>query len=277
MRGPLVALLLVTALSPAAQSAVCAGGPTYVTAPIRAPRSATDAGDFGVIPEACAGGEVVLDVAGALTVAVEKFYGGLSTGVTVRGRYAFSDRLWLSLSAPGLAFDLLANATMTATSLRPTATTLGVHYAMFPGEVAQVSPYLRVLIPTDGRRQGAVRAGLELGAAFVVSLHDWVQLTGGVGFPVTETVMGHRRHTVSTPTLGLDVVFRPVSWFAMLGGLGARFTADGEEPVESLDPRFSLRFIIADAFIIDLSGAAPVVGRDLTDVSILLSLGWSLD
>ncbi len=76
MRTLIATVLLLTGLTPAASASICTSGPSHVWSPVRVAPGAVDAGDFGVLPNACAGSEVSLGLGARLTIALEEFYGG---------------------------------------------------------------------------------------------------------------------------------------------------------------------------------------------------------
>lgn len=268
------AVLLSAPLAPTASARVCDTGRAMPGESIRTPLLA---GDLGVVPTACATSAVGLDVSLRLTIAVEDFYGGVAINATPRGRVAFTDRFWVSTSLIGVDYQLAVNATLNGTALGSGAMTVGAHYAMFQHDRLQIAPYIRVMLPTESWHATALRTGLELGAAFVIELHEeaGLELVGGASLPLLTTVLGGRQTHQFAPTLTVDLVWEPTPWFAAVAGLALRTVPASNEPFESLDPRLALRFFPTGGLWIQLGAALPLAGRDRTTAAAGLNVGWT--
>jgi hypothetical protein len=259
--GPL-ALALVLVAGEARAEPCDAAGPE-AGAPVRAPGIVAD---FGAVPEACGRYELSGRAGLGVLIATEDFYGTATIGGALRGRLLLPHGGWLSAATPGVVWRFAANATVEADSVDISAATLGYHEPVRLGPL-QLAPYARVLLPNETVLQNAARYGLEHGVAFVASLHELVELTGGYALPLLLT---------SNPG-AVDLGFRPWRWVEVMGGGAVRLVPADEEPFESFDARAALRFYPWRGLLIDLGGAFPLGGRDRTLASAGLALGWLAD
>ena len=258
IRAALGALLAVAFL--------CAAG-----VPIRVPLGP---GDLGVLPEACEATEASLESRAAVLVANPDLYGSLQAGVGVRGRAVVAERTWVSLWAPSLEYRFVANATVEAERVSLGGAVADVHHRLVVTERAHVAPFVRLLLPTETGFNRAARWGAEHGVAGTMRIHDRLEVVSGFSFSLVSVVNGGRALSVLGESLSADLVYRPWRAFAVAAGLGARFALADAQPFESFDPRLALRFHPLRGLFIVLGVAAPLWGRDRTDVGVAFSLGY---
>jgi hypothetical protein len=232
---------------------------------------------FGSLPEACPGSDVSLQADASLLVATDDFYGSISAGVALRGRYAVTRWLWLSLWAPGLAYRYVANATVTAGAVDLGASAASAHFPLLFGQDAQVTPYVRVLVPTETIYVNGTRYGVDQGLAFAfLAARSW-ELVGGVTFPALFTDTSGHVHANYEPGLGLEAAFTPWRFFTLVGGATARLRFGDDQSFESLDPTLALRFFAWRGLKSELAGRFPLFGADRTDAGLALNVGWMFE
>ena len=285
VKRALEVLVAVTAMSavraaqadpPAAGSttrglAACASDPESGV-PVRVP--ITGPADFGVLPEACPATSVAARGRAAILVAERDYYGSLFAGAALAGRVAVGNGVWLSLWAPGPEYRFVANATVEQDSADLSAGTLGVHVPLEVDRRLVVAPYGRVLIPTETVLSRGTRTGIEQGLSAVVRLGDRVELVGGWAFPLLFTDGGASVRTLFAPAVSTDIVLRPFRALAIAAGAAVRVVPSDPDPLESVDPRASLRLYPWRGTFVDVSGALPLGGRDRSDVAAAIALGW---
>ena len=237
-------------------------------------RTFTGPGDLGRTPEACAASAGSIDTAGALTLDLDDFYGGIRIGAALHTRLALSDALWFSLGLPAVHWTYSANASIEAEVIDAGPLTLGAHLRAWHDETLQVAPYARLLLPTDTGYERAVRLGGELGAVLLVRTGARFELV--VGAALTEVVVVNNPSALATTTAQVtsDATWRPSDWFSLALGIGLRLVPSEADVFESFDPRLGLRFYPWRGLAIDLSAHLPLAGRDRTTAAAMLSLGW---
>lgn len=237
-------------------------------------RLAYGPGGLGTVPEACGADEASIVAGGAALVAVEDFYGLLSASFALRARWRFDERTWVSLQFPGLDFRYSANATVDVSSLDIGAGALGLHRTMIAGPLVAVTPYVRVLIPTETVYQHARRWGFDQGLSAVWRPSSNVELSGGTSVPFYDVVDGTHDLASLIPTATADLALMPWPVFAGVLGASVRVRSGRDGGFESLDPRAGLRLHVAGHLEIELAAAFPLGGRDRTDVIAGLYIGW---
>lgn len=263
--GALAIACIMHASRAGAEAPKCVDRPgegTSVRVPIQGPA------DFGVPQDACARTAFHLETRGAILVATDDFYGSVLLGAALRGTAAlpWADS-WVSLYVPGLEARYVANATIDAWKTSVGAGALGGHVPI--GAIGPVGfvAHARALLPSERSFANARRYGVESGVTSRWAPTEWFQILGSLGSPSTWTVTPGRNLYRWDPTIGVDVLFRPYRW------LGASYGAS-LRPLESLDPRAQVRFYPYRGLTIALGAAFPMLGRDRTDASGALSVGW---
>jgi hypothetical protein len=232
--------------------------------PIRVPLGPAD---LGVQPEACPHTSASLEGRGALVVAREDFYGSLLAGASLRGTVALPNDTWLSFWAPGVEYRFAANASVEADSTDLGAGALGYHVPLRLSRRATIAPFMRVLIPTETIFVRAHRWGLDHGATLAIAIDRQLELVGGLSFVDLVTVNGTRGLHAWMPSMSADAVYRPWRALAFAGGCGLR-------PLDSVDPRASIRVYPWRGAMVAVAAVAPMLGRDRTDIALALSMGW---
>jgi hypothetical protein len=275
MRAPIIAgALLALAVCPRPLRAACA---TERSLDRGAPlRSAPGPAGFAGIPEACAATEVALQGDAAALVAVEDFFGTLEAGAALRARYAPSRALWFSLWLPGLSYRFAANATVEAESVDLGAGALGVHFGLPLGEATQLAPFARLLLPTETVFVHATRYGFEQGFSFVHEPAEWLELVGGMSFPLLLSDSFGTLHSALTPTISAQAGFTASSWLHFVGGASLRTRSGDESGFEAFEPALGVRFFAWRELRIELGGRAPLWGDDRTDLGLALNIGYLL-
>jgi hypothetical protein len=229
---------------------------------------------FGSLPEACPGSDLALQADAALLVATDDFYGSLSAGVAVRGRYAVSDRFWFSLWTPGVEYRYVANATVTAGSTDLSAGAVGVHFPLRLGSRAELAPYARLLIPTESVFVNAMRYGVDHGVAFAWLAARPLSLVGGATFPALFTDTAGQVHANYQPGLGVEAVYAPWAFFTLVAGTTVRWRFGDDRAFESFDPTLALRFFPWRGLRAELGARLPLFGADRTDAALAVNVGW---
>lgn len=228
--------------------------------------------DLGVIPEACPATSAELRGAALILIAPEDFYGGITASGAARFRQMLSNVSWISLWVPGVEYRYLVNASIDTEALNVGAGSLGYHHAFRLTNTTQIAPYARMLLPTETLPVHATRYGFEHGISGVWRVEDVLELTGGFGFPLLLSVNYPAVLALLTPTVAVDVTFRPWRFLAVSGGAAVRITSGQGEPFESFDPRTSIRIYFGHG-VLDLGAVFPVAGRDRTNVAVSAALG----
>jgi hypothetical protein len=239
-------------------------------------RSAPGPAGFAGLPEACAASELALQGDASALVAFEDFFGALEAGAALRVRYAPSQRYWLSLWVPGVSYRFVANATVEAESVDLGAGALGAHFALRLGPRAQLSPFARVLLPTESVYVDAMRYGFEHGVAYVFDLHDRVELVGGLAFPLLVTDSFGSLHAVLLPTASVQAGLAAFSWLHVVGGVSLRTRGGEESSFEAFEPALGLRFFPWRQLRAEVGARAPLWGADRTDLGLVLNIGYLL-
>ncbi len=237
-------------------------------------RNAPGPAGFAGLPEACSANEIALQADAAALVAVEDFFGTLEAAAALRARYAPFRRLWFSLWLPGLSYRFVANATVEAESVDLGPGAVGVHLGLPLGTRAELSPFARVLLPTESVFVNATRYGFEHGLSLVYEPSQRIELLSGVSFPLLVTDSFGTLHSAFLPTLTVQGGLTAFSWLEILGGAAMRMRAGDEGGFEAFEPALGLRFFIRRRFRIELAARAPLWGADRTDLGLALNIGY---
>jgi hypothetical protein len=229
---------------------------------------------FGSLPEACPAYEIALQADAAALIAFEDFFGALEAGAALRGRYALSDRAWLSLWFPGIAYRFVANATVEADSLDLGAGAVGLHFGLPLGAATQVSPFVRVLAPTESVFVNATRHGVEHGLSVVHAPWSRVELLSGLAFPLLVTDSYGSLHAVLSPTLGAQASVTAFSWLVVLGGASLRVRSGDAGGFDAFEPVLGARLLPWRGLRIELGARAPLWGDDRSDLGLTLNVGY---
>lgn len=229
---------------------------------------------LGSIPSSCGADEAAITLDGSALIAIDDFYGVLKVGAAVRGRLRLDDRNWISFGIPGLDYRYSANASVDVATLDVGAGALGWHHRVVARDQLALSPYVRVLVPTESVYRNARRWGFDQGLAVTWQPSALLALSGGTSFPFLAVVSGSRAHTSLVPTATADAVVTPWPPFAAVAGMSLRLRAGRDAGLESFDPRVGLRLHLVGHVELELGAAFPIGGRDRTDVIGGLYVGW---
>jgi hypothetical protein len=275
------ACALALALSPAlarAQSEPnpCSRERASVRAPIELSLGAPGVpslADFGSTPTPCAHQGFTVGGRLGLLIATSAFYGAIDAEASLSGTYRFDADSWLTLSVDAVRYRTVINASVVTAPIDLGASTLTMNHVLARDSSAQVTTFLRVLLPTELSNRYTARLGVEAGMSVVWSPHAKFALLGGLSLPVTAAVSAGGTHATFTPRATLDAAFRPVAPFEALLGVEARGSLDG---VEYTAPRVALRLHFARVAFIDLSAMFPLGGaeRALTRAALTFGMRW---
>lgn len=229
---------------------------------------------LGTVPAACAANEVALQSWGAVLIATGDFYGSLDAGGALTGRFVLPGGSWVSIFTPGLEYRFVANASIEADATSLSGSALGWHLPLSATSHVQIAPFTRVLFPTETVYHRATRLGLDDGIAAVWRIRSFLELTGGYSMPVLLTVNRPTTYSVLLPTGTADLAFEPWRFFAVVLGASIRLRSGAAPPFESFDPRAALRFYPYGGARIEIAAAAPLFGRDRTDLLGAISMGY---
>lgn len=227
-------------------------------------------GELGAGRRACPRSELALGVRAGAIIDTPNFYGNLAVDAILEGSMTVRDRAELFVSIPFLNWQYVQSSVLTGTQTRLGAMSVGGSLIALDRRGVVLSPYARVLLPTDARTAGA-EAGLALSARGVrvrtLGAHAVVagDVSGGISGP--SSVRGG-----ALLILGLE--WTPVRWFGLMvdlqSHLGYRAALDW------LAPAAALRFRIWRGLGLELSTLVPVAGADRHDVALRLRLSLRL-
>jgi hypothetical protein len=234
--------------------------------PIRLPMG--DAADFGSAQEACPRTSLALEPRASVLVASKDFYGRLYANASLRGTFVLSDRIWLSIFAPGLEYRFVANATIEQSRTSLGGAALGGHWSVRQWGNSALALSVRALVPTETVFRNATRFGFEPGLALTHVWNPRFELNGNLAFSTLFTAQSYGSLLSSlSPTASADLTYRPGRAFGLAGGANLRM-------LDALDLRAQVRFYPVSRLAIALGAAFPVHGRDRTNVVAGLSLAW---
>ncbi|MFO0561016.1 MAG: hypothetical protein U0269_23555 [Polyangiales bacterium] len=229
--------------------------------------------DFGSTPSACGFSGFSIGGRMGLLVATSAFYGAIDAEASLSGTYRIDDDSWITLGFDAVRYRTVINASVVTAPVDFGATTLTVHHVIATDDEAQVTLFLRALLPTELSNRYAARLGVEPGFSVAYSPHRRWTLHGGISIPVSAAVSAAGTHFTFTPRASLDVAWLPIDPFELLLGLEARAGLDG---LEYLSPRLGLRVHATRRLFIDLSAMAPLLGleRTLARASLTAGMRW---
>jgi hypothetical protein len=229
--------------------------------------------DFGSTPSAC--GYSGFSVGGrmGLLIATSAFYGAIDAEAALSGTYRIDEDSWVTLAIDAVRYRTVINASVVTAPIDLGATTITVHHALATDADAQVTLFLRALLPTELGNRFVARIGLEPGFSFVFSPHRRWSLHGGVSLPVTAAVSAAGTSFTFTPRATIDAAWLPVDPFEALLGVEARVGFDG---FEFLAPRIALRAHLTKTAYIDLAAMLPLLGaeRSLARAALNFGMRW---
>lgn len=230
-------------------------------------------GSLGSSPSACrfqgfsVGGQM------GLLLATSSFYGAIDAEAHLAGAIGIAEDSWLELSFDAVRFRTVINASVVTAPVDLGAATITVNHIVAEDEIASVSLFARVLLPTETSLRYAARIGAEPGLAMVWTPHRKISLHGAISLPVTATVSAANTLMTFTPRATLDALWHPVQPFEVGLGVEVRGGLDG---FEYFAPRLALRGHFARVAFIDLSAMAPLFGleRQLARGALTFGMRW---
>lgn len=271
-------------LGAAAPAAVArAQAPIPAPAPVPACEGLVDAGpliagpgpaDFGQVPEACPGRDLGLRLRGELLANPADFYGVITAGATLRARWSFWQRWYVSAALDPATWRMPINAVVSSTGVGVGPGTLGLHRQFLWRRLA-LTPYARVLLPIDTARRHGARHGAELGGAASRRVRKRWNVHGGLAFPATLVVIGGTGHgQVHGNALG-EASFTPRPWISVAAGAAMRLQLAPRSELAALAARASVRAATRGGWHFGLGADLPFAGVDRTDVTATLFAGWA--
>jgi hypothetical protein len=234
--------------------------------------------DFGAVPEACPGTDLLLRLRGELLDAsgAPDFRGQVTAVATGRGRRRITARSWISVAVDLFTYRYVNDAGLASNTFSFGPATLGYHLVLAARPRAAVAVYARVLVPIDTARQpGSVATGGELGAAGRARLARRWLVDGGLSLAGLVDVAGGQAHGQFQPAALAEAWFAPKETFAVYAGAAARFEAAPDASVVTLAPRVGLRAALRHGLSLAFLAEAPIAGRDATNVTAAVFVGWA--
>ncbi len=283
--GPRTAILVAGLLAAAAGAAraalpteACPGPIEASAGPLAGGTATTQPADFGAIPEACPGSDLLLRLRGELVDAsgAPDFLGRIIATGTGRGRRRINARSWISVAVDLATYRYVNDAGLASNTFSFGPATIGYHLVLVARPAAVVAAYARALIPIDTARQlGSLETGGELGAAARARLGPRWLVDGGLSLAAPVDVTGGQGHGRFEPAALAEAWFAPKPTFAIFGGAAVRWEAAPEATLITLAPRVGLRATLRHGISLAFLAEAPVAGTDRTNVAASLFVGWS--
>jgi hypothetical protein len=281
--GPRTALLVAGVLAVAAGTAraaltaACPGPIEAAAGPLAGGTATTQPADFGAVPEACPGNDLLLRLRGELVDAsgAPDFFGRIIATGTGRARRRINARSWISVAVDLLTYRYVNDAGLASNTFSFGPATIGYHLVLVAQPAAAVAAYARALIPLDTARSGGIETGGELGAAARARLARRWLVDGGLSLAAPVDVTGGQGHGRFTPAALAEAWFAPKPTFALFGGAAVRWEAAPETKLVSLAPRVGLRAALRHGLSLAFLAEVPVAGTDRTNVAASLFIGWA--
>jgi len=284
MKGAVLAALVASAWPALAAAQAPAGSACPDAAALRLdPRGAgpLPAGggpaDFGQVPEACPGLDVLGRLRGALLVAsgYPDYYGNVTAAATVRVRFLLAPRTWMSVGLDVVTFRYVANASLRSHGFDLGPPTVGLYHGVGRGGAGALALYARLLLPVETARENGVALGGELGVAVWRPLQARLAVQGGVALPLPVYVIDGQAHAALRPSALAEAVWRARGNVALSLGVSAAAQAAPDAALTSIAARAGLRLTMARGFLGALVVEAPFAGDDRTNVITSLFVGWT--
>jgi len=228
------------------------------------------AGDLGAGRRACPRSELTLGARALATIDTPGFYGNLAVGARLEGSWSIRGRGELFASFTFVDWQFVQNATLKASNLTAGPLTVGGSVLAYDTRGLAISPYARVLLPTDGRTIG-LEYGVSLAGIFArrfgAHLLAAGDLSAGIGPGPTSARGG--------ALILVGLAWTPARWFSFTFDAQLHFGALA--PLDWFAPVAALRFRLWRGLGAELSALVPVVGGDRHDTALLLRIGWRFD
>ncbi len=229
--------------------------------------------DFGEVAEPCAANQAVARLRGILLVDTPDFYGAISAGVTLGGRYRIRERWWVSGALDMPTWRYTVNAVVASTALDAGPATVAVHRALVTRESFAVAAHVRALVPVDTARRFGLRTGAELGASAIYRPGVRWFADGGLTAPTALVVLGGRTHVSVVPAALAEMGFALRSWLALSLGAALRTEVHPSPALLALAARPALRVRTGGGWRFALGADVRLVGVDRTAAAVSLFVG----
>ncbi len=255
----------------------CPGPIEAAAGPLAGGTATTQPADFGAVPEACPGSDLLLRLRGELVDAsgAPDFFGRIIATGTGRARRRINARSWISVAVDLVTYRYVNDAGLASNSFSFGPATIGYHRVLVARPAAAVAAYARALIPIDTARVGGIETGGELGAAARARLGRRWLVDGGLSLVVPVDVTGGQGHGRFEPAALAEAWFAPKPTFALFGGASVRWEAAPEATLVTLAPRLGLRAALRHGISLAFLAEAPIAGTDRTNVAASLFVGWA--
>jgi hypothetical protein len=231
--------------------------------------------DFATARRACPRTELGLGGRGAAIIDTPNFYGMLAADALLFGSWALSDRTELFATAELVHWTFAQNATLKGTTLGLGQLSVGASRVLVSDELLQLSPSVRLMLPTATGETGVHTVGLEAGVAAAMRPLGQLELHGyagaDLGFGVFSPAPAQGRLGA---LLVVGVQYSPWRWVGVALDLDAHL--GHRAALDYLAPALALRFGIGSGLGIDLSVSAPIAGADRHDFAGALRLTYRL-
>jgi hypothetical protein len=234
--------------------------------------------DFGAVPEACPGTDLLLRLRGELLDAsgAPDFRGQVTATGTARGRRRINARSWISVALELVTYRYVNDAGVASNTFSFGPATLGYHLVLAARSSGALAIYARALLPIDTARQpGSYATGGELGAAGRARVGRRWLVDGGLSLAAPLDVTGGQAHGQLQPAALAEAWFAPRETFAVFAGASVRFEAAPDASLVMLSPRIGLRAALRHGLSLAFLAEAPLAGSDGTNVSAGLFVGWA--
>jgi hypothetical protein len=258
---------VVLGLASAARAQPCTG--LVDAGPLLAGPGATD---FGQVPEACGATDLFLRLRGELVLDKDDFYGVVTVGTTLRGRYRLSDRWSVSAAFDPATWRHPVNAVVSSNGVGVGPATLAVQRS-FGWRRTELGVYARALLPLDTARHYGVRFGGELGVTASRRVRARGSVRAGLTVPATLVVIGGVGRRAFFPGALVEYAFAPRPWLALSAGAVGRVQLAPTRSLLAVAARAAVRMETRRGWHFGLAGDVPAGGTDRTDATVTLFVG----
>jgi len=233
--------------------------------------------DFGAIPEACPGSDLVLRLRGSLLddSAAPGFFGDVLTDVMLRGRRRIGAHGWLSVAVDLFNYRYVNDASLASTGPSFGPPTIGYYHRLAATFETIAAVYGRVLLPLDTARQSGIETGLEVGVSGRARASRRWAFDGGLAIAGPLDVVAGQAHARLDPGALAEAWFSPRPALALFGGGSLRVELAPTATLLTVIPRAGLRAALRRSLWLAFLAEAPVAGTDRTNLIASLFVGWS--
>jgi hypothetical protein len=239
--------------------------------------SSTGPADFGQVPEACPGWDLLERLRITLLVASggPDYYGNLAVGSLLRVRFPLAQHTWMSVGVDVVTFRFVANAVVRSHAFDVGPPTLGLYRAVPTAGRGALAVYGRLLLPLDTARDNGVEVGAETGVSYWLPWRPRLTLQAGVAVPLPVDIIAGQVHAALRPGGLVEAVWRAGSAVSLTAGLSARVQVAPDPGLLALAGRGAARFALRHGLMLAIVAEAPFWGSDRTDLVASFFLGWT--